>query len=140
LLAPATAPVLADRVRALLEGSGEGPDRRLSQLPILPEEERRRLAAAACGAPAKAPAAGSVEEMFEDQAASRPDAAAVAAGETRLSYADLNARAERLARRLRALGLGPEDRVGIAADGTATTIVGILGVMKAGCAYVPFDP
>ncbi|MFF5289524.1 non-ribosomal peptide synthetase [Paractinoplanes globisporus] len=81
-----------------------------------------------------------VTDLFERQAAESPDAVAVVCGETRWTFAELNARANRLARLLAARGAGPEDIVAIALPRTADAITAILGVLKSGAAYLPLDP
>jgi amino acid adenylation domain-containing protein len=81
-----------------------------------------------------------LHQGFEAQADRTPFATAVTAGGTDLTYAELEARANRLARHLRALGVGPEVRVGLCLERSEQLLVGILGVLKAGGAYVPLDP
>ena len=81
-----------------------------------------------------------VHRLIERQAAERPDATALIFGDTELSYAQLNDRANRLAHRLIALGVKPETRVGIAVERSIEMIVGLLAILKAGGAYVPLDP
>jgi non-ribosomal peptide synthetase component F len=78
--------------------------------------------------------------MFEANAARTPDAPAVVFEHTSLSHRQLNARAAAVARRLRALGVGPDTRVALCAERGLEMIVGLLGVLKAGAAYVPLDP
>ncbi|MCA1634007.1 MAG: AMP-binding protein, partial [Acidobacteria bacterium] len=73
-----------------------------------------------------------LQELFEAQAARTPDAAAVAFNGEELTYAELDARSDRLARHLRALGVGPETRVGICVERSAEMVVGLLGILKAG--------
>ncbi len=81
-----------------------------------------------------------VHRWIEEQAGRRPDAVAVVSSGESLTYAELNARANRLARRLRAMGVGPEVLVGLCAGRSARTVVGLLAILKAGGAYVPLDP
>ena len=81
-----------------------------------------------------------VHELFEVHAAQRPEAVAVVDEETRLTYGELNRRANRLAHRLRARGVGRDVPVGICIDRSPAMIVGWLGILKAGGAYVPLDP
>ncbi|MGD0014185.1 MAG: amino acid adenylation domain-containing protein, partial [Bryobacteraceae bacterium] len=82
----------------------------------------------------------SVPQLFERQVQRDPEAVALICRDVRVSYRDLNRRANRLARHLLRLGVGPEVRVGIAAERSVEMIVGLLGTLKAGGAYVPLDP
>ncbi|HEX8556987.1 MAG TPA: amino acid adenylation domain-containing protein [Pyrinomonadaceae bacterium] len=123
----------------LLEGAAADPDARVSDLPLLrPEEERRLLVEWNDTAREFAPRC--LHELFAEQAARTPDADALVAGGRRLSYADLESRANRLAHALRRLGVGPESRVGVCLRRTHELVATLLGVMKAGGAYVPLDP
>ena len=81
-----------------------------------------------------------LHELFEDQAARAPEAVALVFEGAQLSYGELNARANRLAHRLRAQGVGPETIVGLCVERSFEMIVGLLGVLKAGGAYLPIDP
>ena len=81
-----------------------------------------------------------VHRWIEEQARLRPDAVAVVSSGESLTYAELNARSNRLARHLRAIGVGPEVLVGLCAGRSARTVVGLLAILKAGGAYVPLDP
>ena len=78
--------------------------------------------------------------LFEAQVARTPEAVALVCGEERLSYAALNARANRLAHQLIAQGVGPETLVGIALERSLEMVVALLAILKAGGAYVPLDP
>ncbi|HKV09578.1 MAG TPA: amino acid adenylation domain-containing protein, partial [Thermoanaerobaculia bacterium] len=123
----------------LLEAAAGDPEQRLSVLPLLGEPERAQLLREWNDTAALRPAR-CVHELFEEQARLRPEALAVAMGGERLTYAELDARAGRLARRLRALGIGAEGVVALCAERSPDLIVGMLGVLKAGSAYVPLDP
>jgi non-ribosomal peptide synthetase component F len=81
-----------------------------------------------------------LHELFEAQVERTPGANALIFEDEALSYAELNARANRLAHHLRALGVGPDARVGICAERGLEMVVGVLGVLKAGGAYLPLDP
>ena len=81
-----------------------------------------------------------LHEIFEDRAHTAPARIAVSAGSERLTYGELDARADRLALRLRNLGVGPDVLVGLCATRGIELIVGLLGILKAGGAYVPIDP
>ena len=78
--------------------------------------------------------------LFEARVDMDPDAVAVVAGDQRITYGQLDRRANRLAHRLRSLGVGPEVTVGLCIDRSVEMLVGILGIHKAGGAYVPLDP
>ncbi|HEY0601525.1 MAG TPA: amino acid adenylation domain-containing protein, partial [Herpetosiphonaceae bacterium] len=81
-----------------------------------------------------------VSQIFEAQAGRTPDAIAVQFDDQRLSYAELNLRANRLAHYLRSIGVGAETRVGLCVERSLHLVVGVLGILKAGAAYVPLDP
>ena len=83
---------------------------------------------------------GTIHALFEAHAARAPDAIAVTCEDRHLSYGELDRRANRLAHRLRKMGVGPEERVVICADRSLDMMVGILGILKAGGGYVPVDP
>ncbi len=79
-------------------------------------------------------------QLIETQAVRTPEAVAVGSGADVLTYRDLDARANRLAHRLRALGVGPETLVGLCVGRSPRMVVGLFGILKAGGAYVPIDP
>ncbi|HZB45820.1 MAG TPA: AMP-binding protein, partial [Pyrinomonadaceae bacterium] len=117
----------------------------LSELALLTEGERRQLLVGWNGTAADFPREACVHELFERQAAATPDAPALkyvgADGvTTELSYRELDARADRLARHLGRRGAGPEQVVGLCVERSAEMLVGLLGVLKAGAAYLPLDP
>jgi amino acid adenylation domain-containing protein len=135
----ATAERMLGHFGNLLAGLAADPGRRISELPVLSEAERAELAAwnaTDTPFPHEAP----VHRLFEEWAARAPGRTALAGDDFALSYGELNARANRLARHLLALGAGPETRVGVALERSAEAIVAFLAVAKAGCAYVPLDP
>jgi amino acid adenylation domain-containing protein len=127
-------------IATLLEGFAADPERRISELNILTDEERRRLLVEWNSTAADYPSDRCLHELFEAQAARTPDAAAVEFDGEELTYAELDARSDQLARHLRALGVGPETRVGICVERSLEMVVGLLGILKAGGAYVPLDP
>ncbi|MCZ4087496.1 non-ribosomal peptide synthetase, partial [Streptomyces antarcticus] len=124
--------------RAVLEAMAADPAGD-ARTPLVPEEERARLTGAWAVNPTE-PVTRTVYELFEEQAARTPDAVAVVDGDLRLSYAELDARANRLAHGLRSLNVASESVVGVLLDRGADLVVGLLGVWKAGGAYVPMDP
>jgi amino acid adenylation domain-containing protein len=130
---------LLGHYRTLLEAVVADSDAPLAALPMLTRAEQRRLARwNATDAPF--PADVCFPQLFEAQVDRTPDAIAVAAADGSLSYRELNARANRLAHRLRELGVAPDARVGICVERSTAMLVGILGVLKAGAGYVPLDP
>ncbi|HEX8688400.1 MAG TPA: condensation domain-containing protein, partial [Pyrinomonadaceae bacterium] len=130
---------LAGRYEVLLAGAAADPSRRVSELPLLTGQERRRLAEWNETA-APFPSGSCVHELFERQARLTPDAVALVFEGESLTYAELDERAGRLAARLRAHGVGPESRVAILMERCAEMVAALLGVLKAGGAYVPLDP
>ena len=116
------------------------PAKALSTLRVLPEGERHRVVVEwnATEHPYRSDAC--VHELFEEQVERTPDAAAVVYGDAQLTYAELNARANRLAHYLRGLGVGPESRVALCLERSVEMVVSLLAVLKAGGAYVPLDP
>ena len=129
---------LAHRLTAALRAFADDPRARIIDLPLVPAEERRTLAAWARGAEARAD--GCVHHLVEAQARATPDAPAVAWADQEASYAELNRRANRVAHHLVARGIGPEARVGVLMQRTPALLAALLGVLKAGAAYVPLDP
>jgi amino acid adenylation domain-containing protein len=107
---------------------------------IVGEEEKRQLVSGFNQTVAGYPRDKSIHQRFEDQAARTPDRPAVAFEGQRLSYAELNARANRLANYLRRQGVGRNVVVGLCVERSADMIVGLLGILKAGGAYVPLHP
>jgi amino acid adenylation domain-containing protein/non-ribosomal peptide synthase protein (TIGR01720 family) len=126
-------------LRALAEAAAATPDLPLSALSWLSPAEARQLLVDwnATGAPVPR---GGVHELIAEQAARTPEAVAVVCGPEKLSYAELDRRADLLARHLRGLGVGPEVLVGLAVERSFEMMVGLLGILKAGGAYVPLDP
>jgi non-ribosomal peptide synthetase component F len=138
----ATVERMADHFVALLEGIAADADRTVQERELLSVAERRQLLVdfnAAPGGPVDAPNE-LIHELFEQQAAAQPDAVAVVFEDRKLTYAELNARANQLAHELIALGVQPDDRVAICTERSLEMVVGLLGILKAGGAYVPLDP
>src|SRR5215831_18336346 len=124
----------------LLEGVVKGAEQKLSELPLMSEEEERRVVVEWNATGVEYEAEGSLQELFEEQVKRTPEAIAMSYEEEQVSYAELNRRANQLGRYLRKMGVGPEVRVGICVERSVELVVGILGVLKAGGAYVPLDP
>ncbi|MEU1485842.1 amino acid adenylation domain-containing protein [Streptomyces sp. NPDC005752] len=135
----ATVSALAERLVLLLDAVTTDPERPLSRYDVLTAAERTRLAAWGTGPVEDLPEA-TVPALFEQRARRNPNAPAVRDASTTLTYGELDARAGHLARHLTARGIGPEDRVAVALPRTHDLVVALLGVLKAGAAYVPLDP
>jgi amino acid adenylation domain-containing protein len=136
----ATAGRFLNHLSRLLEGALASSEGRWTDLPILPEAERAQVLAGFNDTGSTAGADACLHQLFEFQVARAPDRVALVAPEGRLTYRELNARADRLAYRLRLLGLGPEALAGVLMDRTSDLIVSLFAVLKAGGAYVPLDP
>ncbi|CAF1843105.1 non-ribosomal peptide synthetase DhbF [Bacillus subtilis] len=134
-----TAQALADRLMRLLEAAESDPDEQIGNLDILAPEEHSSMVTDWQSVSEKIPHA-CLPEQFEKQAALRPDAIAVVYEDQALSYAELNERANRLARMLISEGVGPEQFVALALPRSLEMAVGLLAVLKAGAAYLPLDP
>jgi non-ribosomal peptide synthetase component F len=124
----------------LLEGIVDDPQTRIGDLPMMGADERRQLLVAWNDTGSDFPRDSTIAQLFEAQVTRRPDAVALVDGDTALSYSELNARANRLARHLASLGIGPEDPIGICMERSADLVVAMLGILKAGGVYVPLDP
>ncbi|HEU0077496.1 MAG TPA: condensation domain-containing protein, partial [Longimicrobiaceae bacterium] len=131
---------LLAHVQRVLEQVAADPDVRLSELDLLGAGERRRVLEEWSRADAEHPADGCVHALFRAQAAATPDAVALVHGGERLTYRELDERANRLAHHLRALGVGPEVRVGVCLPRAPEMVVALLATLKAGGAYLPLDP
>ncbi len=132
---------MAGHFATLLAGVVADEERRLSELPLLTGSERHQILVE-WGAPVLPvlEEAFCLHERFEARAAATPEADAVTFGGERMSYGELNRRANRLAHHLRALGIGPGSLVGLCLERSLDTVAAILGVLKAGGAYLPLDP
>jgi amino acid adenylation domain-containing protein len=135
-----TAERMLGHLRTLLEGAAAALETSIWHLPLLSAAERGQFLETWDDTARDYPRGLLLHQLFEAQVERTPDAEAVVSGESRLTYAELNARANRLAHRLRRLGVGPEDRVGVCLRRSERMIVSLLAVLKAGGAYVPLDP
>ncbi|MER6376371.1 amino acid adenylation domain-containing protein [Streptomyces mirabilis] len=122
----------------------ENPEAQIADLTLLDEDEQRELLATFSTGPAAdlpgAPPPAGLLARFAAQVRERPHQQAVVAGDARLDYATLDRRANRLAHALIARGVRPDDVVGVHTGRTAELVVGVLGTLKAGAAYLPLDP
>ncbi|MBZ4336727.1 condensation domain-containing protein, partial [Corallococcus sp. AS-1-12] len=136
----ATVQRMAGHFGVLLEAIAQKPDTRLGDLPLLTDAERQQLLVDWNPAGTETQRESSIPAMVEAQVRRTPDAFAVITPERRLTYRELDAKANQLAHRLRGLGVGPEVRVGLCVERTEDLVIGALGILKAGGAYVPLDP
>ncbi|HEX2094621.1 MAG TPA: amino acid adenylation domain-containing protein, partial [Longimicrobiaceae bacterium] len=123
----------------LLQGMATSPETPVAELPLLAEWERDRVLTG-WNTTGEAPAGRCIHPLVEEAVRAAPEAVAVSWRGARVTYAELDARAGRLANRLRALGVGPEARVGVCLERTPELVVALLAVLRAGGAYVPLDP
>src|SRR5262249_28031811 len=128
----ATIERMVGHFHALLMGIQADPDTKLDRLPLLTEAEGRQILVEWNDTAAEYPHEQCVHELFEYQAGRSPDAVALVCGSQRLSYRELNAQANRLARHLRALGVSPETLVGVCLTRSPEMVVALLAVLKAG--------
>lgn len=131
---------LLTHVEVLLGEVIKNPERRLHELVMLTAEETDQLLVKWNLTGAAFPEDQCIHRMFESQVERTPDACAVSCEDQRLSYRELNSRANQLARHLRKSGVGPESLVGICVERSPEMAVAILGILKAGGAYVPLEP
>ncbi|MFF5205705.1 amino acid adenylation domain-containing protein [Streptosporangium sp. NPDC000396] len=134
-----TAESIAARLVRLLEAVSADPDVRVGAVELLSPEERHTLLEKWNDTAVPTPP-GSLAQLFEARVAADPDAEAVVCGQVRLSAAELDARANALARRLTAAGIGPESPVVVLMERSADVVVALLAVVKAGGVYVPLHP
>jgi natural product biosynthesis luciferase-like monooxygenase protein/amino acid adenylation domain-containing protein len=136
----ATARRFLDGFAALLASAAADPALRLSELDAMPAAERELVVRTWNDTARDGPRGACIHQMIAEQARRTPDAAALVFRGRTATYAQVEARANALAHRLRAAGVGPETRVGICLSRSADVVVAMLGVMKAGGAYLPLDP
>jgi amino acid adenylation domain-containing protein len=147
LNAQAAPPIDPDRICAYLHTALERLEEMLARSPstpardldVAPDSERYQLLIEWNTTQAEFPPLTCLQHLFEEQANQTPDNVAVVYDESYLSYAELNGRANQLARHLRELGVGPEVKVGICLERSTEMVVGLLGALKAGGAYAPMD-
>lgn len=140
LFEPETVDRLMERYAVLLRGAVARPDALVADLPLLGPDESRRLRAAWNGGDVARPEGALLHRLVAAQAARTPEGlAAIGEGDV-LTYAGLQARAGRLAHRLRRLGAGPDVVVGVCMERSPDLLVALLGVLQAGAAWLPLDP
>lgn len=140
LFEEATIVRMARHFENVLEGIVADPERRLSELPLLSEEEQQQLLVTWNDTDRSYPQSKCLHEQFEEQVERTPDATALVYEEQQVSYRELNERANELAHELRDRAVGPETVVALLLERSVEMMVAILGVLKAGGAYLPLDP
>lgn len=135
-----TAARMLGHVRTLVKDAGRTPERPVRLLRLLPDDETYRMLVTWNRTDTDLPYDRCIHQAFEAHAARTPDAVAVVHRGERWTYARVNAEANRLARHLRSLGVGPDVGVGLCLDRSPGLLIAMLGAMKAGGAYVPLDP
>ena len=136
----ATVARMAGHFQTLIEGIVADPDRSIATLPLLPAAEQKQLIVGWNDTAAKFPKDSCIHELFEAQAARTPERIALECAGEKLTYRELNCRANHFARELRKLGVKAERLVGVMADRSVETVVALMGILKAGGAYLPLDP
>ncbi|MEN3375222.1 MAG: hypothetical protein V7604_577, partial [Hyphomicrobiales bacterium] len=131
---------LAGHFLQLLDGIVANPDRRATALPLLSAADRLDLVTRWNDTATNYPRERCLQELFAEQVAQTPDAIAVEDGTRLVRYRELDGWADRIASSLRALGVGPGAPIGLSGERSADLVAGMLGILKAGCCYVPLDP
>jgi amino acid adenylation domain-containing protein/non-ribosomal peptide synthase protein (TIGR01720 family) len=139
LFDPATAQRMSGWLHRILTGVAEDPDRRLVDLPWLSADERHRVLVEWNDTALDLPPT-LLHQVFQAQSARTPDAIALVDRNVRLTFAEVNARANRLAHWLIARGPGPERTVAVLLPRSAELVIAVLAVLKAGAVYLPVDP
>ncbi len=131
---------LCGQFQTLLESAIATPDAAISKLQLVSEPELRQILVEFNRTNVNHGANNRLHVLFENQATRTPENIAVVSGDRSVTYAELNARANRLAQQLRNLGVVQETLVAICVERSLEMVVGLLGILKAGAAYVPLDP
>jgi amino acid adenylation domain-containing protein len=131
---------LCSQLIQLIRSAVGHPEWAIERLNVVSGDERRLVAVRFNQTGADYRSDGCIHQLISEQAECRPDTLAVVCGEENLTYGELNRRSQRLARRLRGRGIGPEAIVGICLGRSLLMIEAVLGVLKAGAAYLPLDP
>ena len=126
--------------QTLLKGIVANPQQTVGELPLLTESEKQQLLVEWNQTQTSYPDHYCIHQLFEEQVVKTPDAIAVIDGEKSLTYEQLNQKANQLAYYLQNLGVKTEDLVGICIERSVLMIIGLLGILKAGAAYIPLDP
>ena len=130
---------MAANFQTLLEGIVANPEQRISELPVLAKRERAQLLAEWNNTEAEYRAGKCIHELFEEQAEKSANEIALISEKTKLTFGELNSRANQLAHVLKRRGVGPEVLVGVCIERSFEMVVGLLAILKAGGAYVSLD-
>ena len=131
---------MAGHFQNLLEGIVNDPQQRVTALPLMTEVEREQILVEWNNTKTDYPNDKCIHQLFEEQVENNPNAIAVVFEEQKLTYSQLNSKANQLANYLQKLGVAPETLVGICVERSLEMVVGLLAILKAGGAYVPLDP
>lgn len=131
---------MLNHLNNLLEAIAANPEQRLDDYDVMGQEERQQLLVDWNDTATSYPADLQIQQLFEEQVRQTPDAAAVVFEQQCLTYGELNRRANQLAHYLKSFGIGSEVLVGLCVERSLEMIIGLLGVLKSGAAYVPLDP
>jgi amino acid adenylation domain-containing protein len=131
---------MLEQFATFLRGIAENPDRPIASLPLVSENERHQLLVEWNHTSRPYDEAGSIQSAFEEVAARVPDAPALTCRNETWTFHQLDERAEHIAQHLRKAGAGPETMVGICLERSLDLVTGMLGILKAGAAYLPLDP
>jgi amino acid adenylation domain-containing protein len=131
---------LLGHFRTMLEAITVDPHQRISLLPLLTSLEHMRILSDWNATAVEYPRDRCIHQLFEEQVARTPEATALVFNDRELSYVALNQLADKVAKRLRACGVGPDTLVALCVERSLEMMVGLLGIFKAGAAYVPLDP
>ncbi|HZO76365.1 MAG TPA: amino acid adenylation domain-containing protein [Ktedonobacteraceae bacterium] len=140
LFVPATIQRMTGHYQELLRQISVDPGQRINAMSMLTQAEQQQLLFSWNETTADYPQGQCIHQLFEAQVERTPDDLAVSHGRDRLTYSELNRRANQLAHYLQQRGAGPEVFIGICVERSLDLIVGLLGILKAGAAYVPLDP
>lgn len=140
LFEPATIARLRQHFQSLLEGIVANSNARVADLPVLTALERQQVLIEWNNTQTDYPADQCIHQLFEAQVKQAPNAIAVRFAAQQFTYQELNQGSNQLAHYLRKLGVGPDSLVGLCIERSAVAVAGMLGILKAGAAYVPLDP
>jgi amino acid adenylation domain-containing protein/non-ribosomal peptide synthase protein (TIGR01720 family) len=140
LFAPATIARMHGHFQVLLQAAIAAPQTTISSLPLLTEPERRELSRGGNDGTLQRRRNHCIHHWIETQAERRPDAVAICCEDGAISYGILNRRANQLARRLQKMSVGAESRAAICMERSLEMVIGLLGILKVGAAYLPIEP